>query len=55
MNRIVVLALSAALFGFGCDRADDGDPNVVSGATPKEDVVKWEDDLPDAVDDQSTP
>jgi hypothetical protein len=42
---LFIIAMLCAL--PACDRADDGDPHVVSGATPKEDVVGWGADTPE--------
>ena len=43
---LLLLVFTVAFGGANCDRGDDGDPDVVSGATPKEDVVGWGDDTP---------
>ena len=50
MRWIVLLALAIGCAGFTCERGDDGDPHVTSGATPKEDVVGWSSDLLDTFD-----
>jgi len=47
MRRISLLAIAVILGVSACDRADDGDPHVISGATPKEDVVGWGSDTPE--------
>jgi hypothetical protein len=40
MRRFVLLVLVSSLV-VACERGDDGDPDVTSGATSKEDVVGW--------------
>ncbi len=47
MRLIVLLALSVLGAVVACDRDDDRDTHLNSGATPKEDVVGWGADTPE--------